>query len=255
MDNLAFTIPLFTTFAALTVSSFLILKNDFKKLSVKMWMLLLFVVIGFVGVLASRIATGNFQWYFLLPFPVYIVLNILNTLVNKNRIIGQADIDIFNGTLSLLVPIIISMLNTDYGEYSEYADQANVIAISGMLSDLLVWLLLGFLLSLLVAIVRFTIQKISEKKNKPGKSEDVEEKEKPTILSASIAVDSKIRGFSKNVSDRANEVKGQFSSDTKIREESKKKMKLRGTKIPVCLSFIPLYYAAVYIAMTVNATF
>lgn len=255
MDNLAFTIPLFTTFAALTVSSFLILKNDFKKLSVKMWMLLLFVVIGFVGVLASRIATGNFQWYFLLPFPAYIVLNILNTLVNKNRIIGQADIDIFNGTLSLLVPIIISMLNTDYGEYSEYADQANVIAISGMLSDLLVWLLLGFLLSLFVAIVRFTIQKISEKKNKPEKSDNVEEKEKPTILSASIAVDSKIRGFSKNVSDRANEVKGQFSSDTKIKEESKKKMKLRGTKIPVCLSFIPLYYAAVYIAMTVNATF
>lgn len=255
MDNLAFTIPLFTTFAALTVSSFLILKNDFKKLSVKMWMLLLFVVIGFVGVLASRIATGNFQWYFLLPFPAYIVLNILNTLVNKNRIIGQADIDIFNGTLSLLVPIIISMLNTDYGEYSEYADQANVIAISGMLSDLLVWLLLGFLLSLFVAIIRFTIQKISEKKNKPKKSENVEEKEKPTILSASIAVDSKIRGFSKNVSDRANEVKGQFSSDTKIREESKKKMKLRGTKIPVCLSFIPLYYAAVYIAMTVNTTF
>lgn len=255
MDNLAFTIPLFTTFAALTVSSFLILKNDFKKLSVKMWMLLLFVVIGFVGVLASRIATGNFQWYFLLPFPAYIVLNILNTLVNKNRIIGQADIDIFNGTLSLLVPIIISILNTDYGEYSEYADQANVIAVSGMLSDLLVWLLLGFLLSLLVAIVRFTIQKISEKKNKPEKSDNVEEKEKPTILSASIDVDSKIRGFSKNVSDRANEVKGQFSSDTKIREESKKKMKLRGTKIPVCLSFIPLYYAAVYIAMTVNATF
>ena len=48
--------------------------------------------------------------------PIYIFLDVLNIRYNKNnKIIGQGDIDIFAGSVSLAIPLVIAILATPVG--------------------------------------------------------------------------------------------------------------------------------------------
>ena len=54
-------VPLTLSFIGMAAIGIIILVNDFKLLSVKMWMLLLFVLIGFLGVFVARVCHGDFS--------------------------------------------------------------------------------------------------------------------------------------------------------------------------------------------------
>lgn len=216
-------VPLALSFIGMVAIGIIILVNDFKLLSVKMWMLLLFVLFGFLGVFTARIWHGDFSLIFLLAIPIYILLNLMNTYLNKNRLIGQADIDILNGTLSLLVPLAILYFSKDYGNQT-ISDAVSIIAFGGLLLELLSWLLFGFVIAILAAFVKYLVKNIISKRD--------------TELGKTVIVNSEEPETS--VMSRVDQTKQVVDN---------KKNKLRGTKIPVCISFMPMYFYIVYTAI------
>ena len=210
-------VPLALSFIGMTAIGIIILVNDFKLLSVKMWMLLLFVLIGFLGVFVARVCHGDFSPMFLLAVPIYVLLNLMNTYLNKNRFIGQADIDILNGTLSLLIPMGILSFSKDYGNQT-ISDAVAIVAFGGLMLELLSWLLFGFLIAILAAVVKYAVKRILSKKE--SKKVDLEK----TVTTVMEKLD-----------------------ESKVADNKKKK--LRGTKIPVCVSFMPMYFYMVYAAI------
>lgn len=218
-------VPLTLSFIGMTAIGIIILVNDFKLLSVKMWMLLLFVLFGFLGVFAARICHGDFSPMFLLAVPIYVLLNLMNTYLNKNRFIGQADIDILNGTLSLLVPMGILSFSKNYGDQI-VSDAVAIVSFGGLLLELLSWLLFGFLIAILAAVVKYVVKRILSKKE--SKKIDLE---KTVIINSEEPETSVMEKLDEN----------------KVADNKKKK--LRETKIPVCISFMPMYFYIVYAAI------
>lgn len=218
-------IPLTLSFVGMTAIGIIILVNDFKLLSVKMWMLLLFILFGFLGVFAARICHGDFSPMFLLAVPIYILLNLMNTYLNKNRFIGQADIDILNGTLSLLVPMGILSFSKNYGDQI-VSDAVAIVSFGGLLLELLSWLLFGFLIAILAAVIKYVVKRILSKNE--SKKVDLE---KTVIINSEEPETSVMEKLDEN----------------KVADNKKKK--LRGTKIPVCISFMPMYFYIVYAAI------
>lgn len=193
-----------------------ILYNDFKHLSVKMWMLLAFISVGMIGVFVSRAFDGTFNPIMLLAIPVYFILNIFNTRFNNNKFIGQADLDIFNGTVALLVPLGILIYSKNYGELT---NAVATISFGSILIELLTWLLFGFLLAIGIALVKWIILKIKNKEPQLDKTEKFDPITDMAIKTTEAIADNK-------------------------------KIKLKGTKIPICISFMPMYFYMVYIAIT-----
>lgn len=216
-------VPLALSFIGMVAIGITILINDFKLLSVKMWMLLLFVLFGFLGVFTARIWHGDFSHIFLLVIPIYILLNLINTYLNKNKLIGQADIDILNGTLSLLVPLAILYFGKDYGNQT-ISDAVSIVAFGGLLLELLSWLLFGFVIAILIAVVKYLLKKIISKRDTDLEKTVIANSEEPET----------------SVMDRVDQAK---------QVADNKKKKLRGTKIPVCISFMPMYFYIVYAAI------
>lgn len=216
-------VPLALSFIGMTAIGIIILVNDFKLLSVKMWMLLLFVLFGFLGVFVARIWHGDFSPIFLLAIPIYVLLNLANTYLNKNSLIGQADIDILNGTLSLLVPMAILSFSKSYGDQT-ISDAVSIVAFGGLMLELLSWLLFGFVIAILAAIVKYLIKKIIAKK-----TVDLEK----TVIS--------------NSEKQETSVMARLDPNKQVADNKKKR--LRGTKIPVCISFMPMYFYIVYVTI------
>lgn len=213
-------VPLALSFIGMTAIGIVVLVNDFKLLSVKMWMLLLFVLFGFLGVFVARIWHGDFSPIFLLAIPIYVLLNLANTYLNKNSLIGQADIDILNGTLSLLVPMAILSFSKSYGDQT-ISDAVSIVAFGGLMLELLSWLLFGFVIVILAAIVKYLIKKIIAKK-----TVDLEK----TVIA--------------NSEEQETSVMTRLDPNKQVADNKKKG--LRGTKIPVCISFMPMYFYIVY---------
>lgn len=218
-------VPLALSFIGMAAIGIIILVNDFKLLSVKMWMLLLFVLIGFLGVFVARVCHGDFSPMFLLAVPIYVLLNLMNTYLNKNRFIGQADIDILNGTLSLLIPMGILSFSKDYGNQT-ISDAVAIVAFGGLMLELLSWLLFGFLIAILAAVVKYAVKRILSKKE--SKKVDLEK----TVIINSQEPETTVM---------------EKLDESKVADNKKKK--LRGTKIPVCISFMPMYFYMVYAAI------
>lgn len=233
-SNLGLYIPLTVAFVGMLAMTVLILYKDFKHMKVTQWMLLLFVLIGFIGVIVARAVTGCFQWYFLLCIPIWFILNTLNTKLNHNKFIGQADVDIFAGTLALYVPIAIYILSFNYDSDLDFSIKA--IQLGGIAMDLTVWLLIGLILTIVVTLIKFAYAKITNKKiafdtdvNKEFLAEK-EAKEKKSLGEKYDEIGYKVLEKSMGISSNKKD----------------NKTKLRGTKVPICLSFIPVYFAAVY---------
>lgn len=218
-------VPLSSSFIGMAAIGIIILVNDFKLLSVKMWMLLLFVLFGFLGVFVARVCHGDFSPMFLLAVPIYVLLNLMNTYLNKNRFIGQADIDILNGTLSLLVPMGILSFSKDYGNQT-ISDAVAIVAFGGLMLELLSWLLFGFLIAILAAVIKYAVKRVLSKKE--SKKADLEK----TVIINSQEPETTVM---------------EKLDESKVADNKKKK--LRGTKIPVCISFMPMYFYMVYAAI------
>ena len=218
-------VPLALSFIGMSAIGIIILVNDFKLLSVKMWMLLLFVLFGFLGVFVARVCHGDFSPMFLLAVPIYVLLNLMNTYLNKNRFIGQADIDILNGTLSLLVPMGILSFSKDYGNQT-ISDAVAIVAFGGLMLELLSWLLFGFLIAILAAVIKYAVKRVLSKKE--SKKADLEK----TVIINSQEPETTVM---------------EKLDESKVADNKKKK--LRGTKIPVCISFMPMYFYMVYAAI------
>lgn len=245
-------IPMVISYIAMGAMSVMVLYNDFKRLSVKMWMLFLLILFAFAGVIVGRVAAGTFEWYWLLIFPVYILLNVLNTFLNHNRIIGQADVDILNGTISIVVPTFMYIVSKSYDNYTS---SVHLIQITGILGDLSAWLLIGFLVALITSFVRWVIYKIAHRGDKSVSD---------VVKGEAINVSIKAMNPQKVIKDSVDNVKSNLSKDVKSTDESEKltdikeknqlqdQGKLRGRKIPVCLSFIPMLYAAVFIGIYIT---
>lgn len=229
-------------YIGMTAIGVMILYNDFRRLSVKMWMLLLFVTFGIVAVIVSRAMSGSLNPIFLLSIPIYVVLNIINTRFNKNMLIGQADVDILNGTLSLLIPVAMIMNTAEYGDYTS---SVRLVYVGGLVLDLLSWLLIGFIISITAALIKFIIRKIQSRHDKGNSEENTSSSVDDKLASAAAAATIKSGEMISDVKDLAASM-----TDNKKHEERQKRYKLRGTKIPVCLSFMPMFYFMVYAAIT-----
>lgn len=214
LGELSRLIPLVISFVLMGAMGAIVVINDMRRLSVKMWQLLLLVAVPMLAILVSRVWSGQMAWYWLLMPAIYIVLNLLNTALNKNRVIGQADIDILNGVVAISVPVSIYVMSTPY---DLYGDSIHLMQITGVIADLNVWLFLGLLTSLIIALVRRVVDAVR----------------------GGITLDSiKTR------------VTTRLMSPLKPKSDDEKSLK--GRKIPVCLSFIPMLFAATYIAIYIS---
>lgn len=234
-ENMSQFVPMIATFIGMTAVSCIILYNDFKHLKVRLWQLLLFVLIGFIGVYVGRISYGKFNPIILLSIPIYMLLNALNSMFNHNKLIGQADVDVLSGSIALFIPVSLIIITTDFGEYSS---SIKSIYIGGIAMDLLTWMLIGFILSILAALIKFVVIKIKEKNSFQPVDATI------VIPMAQIKAQNAVSDIKEDVKD----LYSSFSDDEKMKERQEK-YKLRGTKIPVCLAFIPMFYYMVYMAI------
>ena len=241
-SNLKLLIPLIVSFVGMTIVGSKILFDDFRKLSIKLKWLLAFVLIWFLGVVVGRIINGTFYWYYLLFIPIYLVLNILTTKLGKNKFIGQADLDIVNGIISLLIPVIIQIMNTVYESDLEVnMFSINLVHIYTVLMDLFTYILLGYIIAIVIALIRHGFEKIKNRNKEP--KNDVSDKSlKEKVDEASIKATVKAMNLKNDAEAKYKEV-----------EDAKKKgKKLRKRKIPICLAFFPAYYYIVYAALFLN---
>ena len=245
-SNLKLFIPLIVTFIGMGVVALKIFIDDLKKLSIKLKWLLLFVSIGFSGVFIGRIINGSFHWCFLLIIPVYIVFNVLTTKLGKNKFIGQADLDIFTGALTLFVPILIMIFTTTYdSEIVVDENSVRMIQIYTIAMEALTYLFLGYVAALLIALIRFVIERIKKPK----------EKKKEEITKENKSLKEKVNEASINAYVKATNLKENADKKYEEVQEAKKKgIKIRKRKVPVCVAFFPIYFYMVYAAMFLNLT-
>lgn len=239
-------IPLAITWLIMLIVGTKIYIDDLKTMKVKAKWLLLFVGVGFLGYYVSRITTLSFEWYDLLVIPAYILLTIVNNLINKNHIVGQGDIDIFNGSLSLMIPVIFKILSENYNGMTE----VNNIHLLSLFMDMLIWLFIGLVVVSVIVLIReayirikyimkpyFAYKKEEREAKKRGESELLEE-------TSEVEEDVELDTIEEKV-----EPKSDQESDIKREEQGNKKRRLLKTKVPVALSFMPLYFFMVYMAI------
>lgn len=201
--------------------SFYILRSDFQKMNVKMWQILFFILFGFIGLFASKFTNGTLSWaYAFVPF-IYAILTFLNTKLNHNRIVGQADLDIFNGVLAIIPCVAIDLWIHDFGEYTTFI---RVAKFCGLVTNMLTYLLVGFILAIVCAFLKWAIQAVRLKLN-------LRTELKKKIVDANLA----LMNADSTLEKKINDIKSKYAGN-----------RLRKTKIPVCISFVPAFIATVY---------
>lgn len=237
-ENLGAYIPFLISALFMAIIGGAIVYNDFKRLSVKTYILLSLVLVGFIGVIIGKIATGEWEWYWLLIFPVYIVLEILNTKFNHNKFIGQADVCIANGVVALLVPMFIQLWGVAQSA-EEYASSVLLIRFGAVILNLALLFVVGSVLAMICGLIKWLINRNSAKK---------EVRESTEFGNAAIATAVAIlnaKGFADDQKEHLKDLLKENPEDIK----NKTSPKLRGTKIPVCLAFIPVFILAVYMSI------
>lgn len=123
--------------------------------------LLGFAVASFLGVIFSLVSTGRFSIIFLLSIPIYIVLFLLNTFLNREKILGAGDVDILNVAISLLVCEVIYILGKDisFGQDLVLLDLCLGFCIS---------LFVGSVMSLIFALVFKVVKKVKKGEKLPS---------------------------------------------------------------------------------------
>lgn len=169
MSDLTLFIPFIITVVAVVGVGAYATYKDFKKLKVKVWLLLLMPLIAFTGVITARIINGTFQWYFLLIIPVYVLLEYLNVKYNTNRFIGQGDVDILAASVALAVPIVIGLMNVTYPTVEGIdvpTTSANIAQVFSFFLSSLAWLLVGYIGTLILFTIIFAIKRAIKGKSK-----------------------------------------------------------------------------------------
>lgn len=139
---------------------------DYKNMQVMLWKILAVVGMGFLTAFVARMFSGNqLYWPLLLFIPIYIVLNLLNTKFNKkDSLIGQGDLDLFSGTISLFICMAIVILgNMNVTEVIDGYDMRAIDSLS-LLMNTLTWFLLGLILALVFGTVRSILVYVRAKK-------------------------------------------------------------------------------------------
>lgn len=244
-------IPLIISWVALFIVGAKVYIDDLRNMKVKAKWLLLFVGIGFLGYYVSRLLTWSFQWYDILIIPAYVLFTIVNNAINRNNIIGQGDIDILNGSLALMVPVLIKICSEDYNMV-----MVNQIHVLGLVMDMLIWLFIGLVVVSIIVLIReaYIRLKYIMKPYFAYKKEEKLAKKTNKFVGAS---DNEVEQFDKDESIESDEqeievITEEDSQKADIKEESetgKKKKRLLKTKVPVALSFMPLYFFMVYMAI------
>lgn len=146
------------TTALMLVFAALIVISDTKKKAVPMWQLLALGGTGIVSVMITKAIENLFSWEFVLMPVLYAVCIALNTFFNKNKHIGQADIDILSAVASIAFPFM-QYVN------DHTCSQCGAAAIINMslISELLFWFLVGCLLDLAFVLIIWTAKKIKHK--------------------------------------------------------------------------------------------
>ena len=236
-NNLGAYIPFFVSTFFMAILGGAIVYNDFKKLSVKTYMLLSLVGVGFLGVICGRITTGAWSWYWLLMIPVFFVLDFLTVRFVKNKFIGQADVTIINGVVAILVPIAIDLWGI--ASQTELASSLFVIRFGSVALNLLFMLMVGYILAIICGLIKWLINRSSSKK---------EVRDSTKFGNASIAAAVGIMSASNKFKGEVDHLKDLIKEDADD-IKTKKSTKLRGTKLPICLAFIPMFILAVYTAI------
>ena len=139
---------------------------DYKKMQVMLWKILAVVGMGFLTAFVARLTSGNqMYWPLFLFVPIYIVLNLLNSCFNKkDSLIGQGDLDLFSGTISLfLCMAIVIMGNMNVTEIIDGYDMRAIDSMS-LLMNTLTWFLLGLIIAIVCGCVRSTLLYVRAKK-------------------------------------------------------------------------------------------
>jgi hypothetical protein len=231
-------IPLILAWVGMVIMGIVTYVQDLKTLHIKFKHLLMFVAIGFIGYLASKIATMTFQWYDLLIIPLYVLLEVINTVFNKNHIIGQGDIDIFNGSLALLLPILIRICTQEY----DYA-AINQLQLEGILLDMCGWIFFGLVFTMVIVLIREFWARVVKVWWLPAFSRKNKKEVKETTSNENSEVEEQeaIVETSGDETDNDEEV-------VDAAAERKKKFGLK-TKVPVALSFMPVYFYMVWLGI------
>ena len=258
-SSLPLTIAVVGFMIALLITGIMIVVFDTKKMRVKMWQLLLFVAVGFIGVFVTRLITGTFSPIWLICIPIYVVLNILNTMFNHNKFIGQADIDVFSGTVALAVPTLILIGMQDFGD--ENTAIVNNIHMLNYGSELLLFFLIGIISSIAVFLVKLAINNKTWRKfvaaiiiaNVIGVGVSIYIQNE--FIGVAVLLVSLIGTYIYSKMKTANTfdtVKNMYyPSGIKKEENDIKDSQNTKTKMPVCVAFMPTFAYAVYFAMLV----
>lgn len=149
--------------------------EDIRKLKVKTWLLLLYTAVGIIGAVVVRCNTVGFSWLSLLVVPCYVVLCFINTKFNNNKIIGQADVDILNGSLSLLFALGFMVGSQNFGEYTP---QIQNMILGDIVLSSLVCLIIGLILALILGGITELYRKIRGKESPSNFSTNTKEEKK-----------------------------------------------------------------------------
>lgn len=146
-----------TTVLMLVFAAFIVI-SDTKKKTVPMWQLLALGGTGIMGVMITKTIENLFSWEFILMPVLYAVCIALNTFLNKNKHIGQADLDILSAVVAITVPFM-QYIN---GHTCSQCGAAAIINMS-LISELLFWFLVGCLLDLAFVLIMWAVKKIRHK--------------------------------------------------------------------------------------------
>lgn len=149
---------------------------DFKYKSIKYWKILLTVMINFIAPIPYCLVYGS--GCLILPlvigFIIWFVFSVIQSFINKETIIGQADIDI------LISQVILSGCMC-FWFFEKLKSEIALIITMTMIKDLLTALLIGMIIMLIIWAFKAIYNKISKK-------EFVDSKNIPNLLSFIPAV-------------------------------------------------------------------
>lgn len=159
IDVDAVAISLGITIAIMLVFASIILVADIRHKEVTMWQLLVLGTVGIAGVMITKVIENLFSIEFILMPIIYIVCIALNTIFNKNKRLGQADVDILSAILAISFPLMIYI--TTHTCSACYGNLSFLINLS-FVAELLFWLLVGCLLDFVYVLVSWLVKKIKK---------------------------------------------------------------------------------------------
>lgn len=156
-SDLRFVIQFLTVITALAPYIYLIVM-DFKYRSMEYWKILAAAGINLIMYIPIAIWVDKLALIFILGIPLlFVPLSVLNGKINKERIVGQADVDV--AIIQILISLSIVFLSSR-GITDDFAMFLNLTILSQMI---LVSIFLGLLMTFVIWVVIVIVQKLRTK--------------------------------------------------------------------------------------------